>query len=68
MGDVKAGRTNIETDSSIQTVKYAFKARKITALNMFRRKDVMFSPVDRRMYIRVRSAAMKYKQKQTFLN
>ena len=71
MGDVinvKAGRMKIETYSSIQTVKYALKARKTTALNMFRRKDVWYSPVDKRMCIKLRSAAMKYKQKQSSLN
>ena len=64
MGDVinvKAGRTKIETYSSIQPVKYALKARKTTALNMFRRKDVTLSPVDRRMCIKLRSTAMKQK-------
>ena len=60
MGDVigvKAGRMNIETYSAIQTVKYALKARKTSALKMFRRKDPKFSPVDRHICIKLRSAA-----------
>ena len=70
MGDVigvKAGRMNIETYRAIQTVKYALKARKTSALKIFRRKDPKFSPVDRHICIKLRSAASRYKQKQNAL-
>lgn len=70
MGDVigiKSGRMNVETYSSIQSVKNVLKARKTTALKMFKRKDMKFSPVDRHICLKLRSAAGRYKQKQNSL-
>lgn len=67
MGDVigvKSASMNIETYSSVQTIKYGFRARKTTALKMFRRRDPKFSPVDRHVCIKLRSAAARYKKKK----
>ena len=68
MGDVigtRSGSMNTETYSSIQTVKYALRARKTTALKHFHREDKLFGPVDRRLCIKLRAAAGQYKKKNS---
>ena len=59
---------NVETYSSIQTVKCGLKARKTTGLKMFKPKDVKFSLVDRHICLKLRSSAGRYKHKQNSLH
>ena len=55
---------NVHTYSSVQMIKYALKARQTTAVKMFKLKDPKYSPVDRHICVKLRSAAAKYKQRQ----
>ena len=62
--NIRSTRMNIETLSAYQTVKYAFKARKTTALAYFKRSDVRKDPVKKCICISLRKAGSKYKQEQ----
>lgn len=60
MGDVIGAKTaslKVETYSAIQTVKYALKSRKTSAVKLFRRKNPVTDPVDKHMCIKIRAAA-----------
>ncbi|XP_076332041.1 uncharacterized protein LOC143237054 [Tachypleus tridentatus] len=46
-----------------QTIKYSLRSKETTAIEMFKRKDVHFDPVDKRMCKDIRSAASKYTSK-----
>ncbi|XP_076354683.1 uncharacterized protein LOC143249156 [Tachypleus tridentatus] len=66
MGDVidaKSSKTAIETYTAYQTIKYSLRSKETTAIEMFKRKDVHFDPVDKRMCKDIRSAASKYTSK-----
>ena len=44
--DVKSCRTNIETYSAIQTVKYGLRARSTTAVKYLRKEDILHDRID----------------------
>ena len=44
--DVKSCRTDIETYSAIQTVKYGLRARKATAVSFLRKEDILHDRID----------------------
>ncbi|XP_023930192.1 uncharacterized protein LOC112041353, partial [Lingula anatina] len=71
MGDIidsRSGRMNIETYNSIQIVKYGLSSRKESessvsvALDQFRRKDVVYDPVDVRLCHKIRGSSGKYRK------
>lgn len=67
MGDIidsKSASTQIATYSAYQTVKYALKARKTTALKLFTRNDARYSPVDRHICVQMRHASQRYKKQK----
>ena len=62
--DIRSTRMNTETLSAVQIAKYAFKARKTTALQYFNRKDVKKDPVRKSVCVCLRRAAAEYKKEQ----
>ncbi len=62
--DSKAGRMNIETFSSIQTVKYFLRSQKKSAVEVYERPDVKFSGVDKRLCRNIRCAAKRDKDER----
>ena len=64
MGDIlhaKSSRMNIETYSSMQTVKYALRNREGSAMQQFGRTDAQKDPINRTMTHTLRTAASRYK-------
>jgi len=63
MGDVmdeKSGRMNVETYSSIQTVKYGMRATNKSAIQLFQRKDILHDPVDKILCNNIQSSYKRY--------
>ena len=60
--DIRSTRMNIETYSKYQTVKYFLKARNTTAVEMFKRKDILHEAVDRKLCINMKKSASEYKR------
>ncbi|XP_055031854.2 uncharacterized protein [Misgurnus anguillicaudatus] len=68
--DSRSSSMNISTLSAIQTVKHTLLTRKQTALQMFKRENLKYGPVDQRMCHNIMSAGTKDKalRKQATLN
>ncbi len=67
MGDVidgKSSKTAISTYSAYQTVKYSLRSKNTSAIEMFKRSDVKYGSVDKRMCKDIRSAASRYTAEQ----
>ena len=67
MGDIlhtKSCRMNVETFSSIQTIKYALRNRNVSAAELYGRKNAQNDPVDRVLTHKIRTAAGQYKKVQ----
>ena len=63
--DATSNRINVQTYAAIQNIKYALRAKKMSAIQYLKRKDVRFSPVHKNLCQSIRSAGCKYnKQKQ----
>ncbi|KAM9386326.1 uncharacterized protein KZ484_007857 [Pholidichthys leucotaenia] len=65
MGDIidcKSTRMDNKTFSATQSVKYGLKARNATALQHFRKKEVLHTPVDRNLCVNMRGAAKMQKE------
>ena len=61
--DSWSGRTGIDTNSVIMTVKYQLKSAGVTASSKFYRKDILRDPVDGNMCYYIRTACSHYKKK-----
>lgn len=64
MGDIinpRSSRMNVETFNAIQSVKYGLKSRSTTALQLFKKKDILHTKVDKKLCINMRSAAKHQK-------
>jgi hypothetical protein len=64
MGDVldaKSGNMKTDTYSSFQTVKYALRSSRKTAIEYFKLEDKKYGPVDKRLCRDIRGAASRYK-------
>ncbi|KAK6196348.1 hypothetical protein SNE40_001589 [Patella caerulea] len=63
--DIKSTRMDTTTFNAIQSIKYGLKARNTTALQHFKKKDVLHTPVDRNLCVNMRSAAKMQKEEWT---
>ena len=61
--DIRSTRMKTETLSAVQTTKYAFKARKTTALQYFNGNDVKKDTVWKGVCVCLRKAASEYKKR-----
>ena len=71
MGDilsVKSGRMQIKTLSAQQTVKYALKARGTTALEYFKRNDILHDPVNPELCRYMSTASRRYREELDVIN
>ena len=59
--DVKSCRTDIETYSAIQTVKYGLRARKATAVSFLRKEDILHDRINPSL---VRNMSGAYKRQR----
>ena len=57
--DSRSGRTEIDTYSSIVTVKYQLKSARVTASSKFYRKDILRDPVDKKRCYYIGTAIKK---------
>ena len=62
--DKKAGKMNVQTFSSMQTVKYSLRSHKKSAVELYTRSDVKYSAVDKRMCKNIRGAAKRDKDQR----
>ena len=62
--DSKSSKMNVETLSSIQTVRYGLKSGKKSAVECFTRKNPRFTPVNHNMCRLMRSSAKRHKAAQ----
>lgn len=58
--DKRSGRMNIETYSSIQTVKYKMRSREQSAVEYFKKKDFLHDAVDANLCRNLRSSRKSY--------
>jgi len=59
--DERSGRTEIETYSAIQSVKYAMRAKGKTASQLFYRKNKLYDPVSKDLCNNFRSSSKVYR-------
>jgi len=59
--DSKSGRINIDTYSSIQTVKYGIKSAEKNTIEYFKKKDYLHEKVDATLCSNLRSSCRQYK-------
>lgn len=62
--DQRSGNMNIETFNAIQTVKYTLQSRGKTAIQLFKREDVKFGEVDKKLCQNISSSAATHKRQQ----